>query len=669
LPAAVRTALGAFRADDALAFLGQLISAKASSGFSSQYLKQIDAWKDELTLLEAVAKALRAGLPVSDGWTLLLEYPVPRRDKCPDAVLLAGELIFVIEFKIGASTFDSAARWQVQDYALDLRDFHAESRGRPIIPILVATGALTAEPPVVTPDQAPAVWPVVCAAPAELASIIGTVFRATHQADSLPIDPVAWDESRYRPSPSIIDAACRLFGGHGVREISHAYADNLSKTSDALIAAIGESQATQQRTICFVTGVPGAGKTLTGLNAIHNPEAQAHEKQPGVFLSGNGPLVKIVREALVRDAVRIRKRSRKHAHREVGTFIQNVHAFIAEYTTQKQTERPHEHVVVFDEAQRAWSAEQVKKKRQTDGSEPHTMLEIMERCPEWCVLVALVGGGQEIHDGEAGLEEWGRALAARTAPWRVLVSPEALRGGLSLAGHRLFAGLAPSNCCVVEEPALHLDVSVRSFRAQRIAQWVQLVLDGEPEAAGAALAEAPEFPLVLTRDVETARRWLRERSRLERRCGLVVSSGSLRHRAYGIEVSSAFRRGYAYEEWFLAEKLDVRSSWQLEVAATEFECQGLELDWVGVCWGDDLCIDPGKARWCYRTFRGSKWQALRSEWARRYLLNKYRVLLTRAREGMVIWVPSGDPADSTRDPGPLDATAAYLTAAGVPSLE
>jgi hypothetical protein len=294
------------------------------------------------------------------------------------------------------------------------------------------------------------------------------------------------------------------------------------------------------------------------------------------------------------------------------------------------------------------------------------MLGIMERCPGWCVIVALVGGGQEIHNGEAGLEEWGQALAATSEKWQVLVSPQALEGGPSLAGHRLFGGSLPTNCCITQLPALHLDVSVRSLRAQMIAQWVNLVLGCEPEAARKAIGAAREFPLVLTRDLNTAQKWLRDRSRGERRCGLVVSSGSIRHRAYGIEVSSGFRRGYSYEEWFLGERDDVRSSHQLEVAATEFECQGLELDWVGVCWGNDLCIDPSSGQWRYQKFRGNKWQGVRSEGARRFLLNKYRVLLTRAREGMVIWVPRGEPSDITRDPAPLDATAGYLTAAGVP---
>jgi hypothetical protein len=634
-------------------------------------MKQIDAWEEELRLLEALAQALAVRLPTSRDWTLLLEYPLPRRNKYPDAVLLAEDLIFVIEFKFGASAFDSAAIWQVEDYALDLRDFHLESRGRSIIPVLVATAAPAAQPPAPPPipSPLPSIWPVRSSTPLELPLFLTTAFLAAHRPDSVPIDPVSWDNSSYRPSLSIIEAARELFGGHTVREISHAYADNLSTTTDALIAAIQDAQAGHLRTICFVTGVPGAGKTLTGLNAIHDPDAHAQEQRPGVFLSGNGPLVRIVREALVRDAVGFRKWSRRDANRKVSTFIQNVHTFMDEYASPKQTNAPHENVVVFDEAQRAWSAEQVEKKRGTPQSEPRTMLEIMQRCPDWCVIVALVGGGQEIHNGEAGLEEWGHALAATSGNWQVLVPPEALQGGASLANHRLFEGVRPSNCQIVEVAALHLDVSVRSLRAQMIAQWVNLVLRREPEAARTVIRGGREFPLVLTRNLNMARRWLRDRSRGERRCGLVVSSGSIRHRAYGIEVSSAFRRGYAYEEWFLARRDDVRSSHQLEVAATEFECQGLELDWVGVCWGDDFCQDPCSGQWRYQQFRGNRWQGVRNEEAQRYLVNKYRVLLTRAREGMVIWVPPGEPSDPTREAAPLDATAAYLTDAGVSSLD
>jgi hypothetical protein len=669
LAAAARVSLGSFDVGAARATIGQLISAKASGGFSTEYLKQVNAWDEELQLLGALAKDLVDREPRSSDWALLLEYHIPRRNKYPDAIILAEDVVFIIEFKVGATAFDAAAKWQVEDYALDLRDFHLQSRGRSLFPILVATNAQAHLTPqsVQRPAQPPSVWPVICATPPELSSLLLAAFRAAHQAGADRIDPDAWDRSMYRPTLSIIEAAKELFARHSVREISHAYADNLLTTTDALVDAICTAQEKGLRTICFVTGVPGAGKTLTGLNAIHHPSVQ--DQRAGVFLSGNGPLVRIVRDALVRDAVAAHTSSKREAARKVGTFIQNVHSFMDEYMSRSPGEAPDEKVVVFDEAQRAWNANQAKKKGRLACSEPRAMLEVMERCLNWCVIVALVGGGQEIHNGEAGLEEWGHALSGTSKQWHVLAPREALEGGPSLAGHRLFCGSQPSTCLLREAPSLHLDVSVRSPRAQRITHWVNLVLEGRPDPAREVIRGAGEFPLVLTRDLALARRWLRDRSRFERRCGLVTSSGSIRHRAYGLEVSSGFRRAYPFEEWFLAEPDDVRSSYQLEVAATEFECQGLELDWVGLCWGGDLCVDDSRRSWHYRQLKGTTWQAIRNEGKRRYLLNKYRVLLTRAREGMVIWVPPGDPDDPTLPPGFFDATAAFLHAAGVPSLD
>jgi hypothetical protein len=649
--------------------LGQLVSAKATEGFATEYLKQVEVWDKELVLLEGLCRALAAEAPSSRGWALLLEYPIPRRKKYPDAIILAEELIFVLEFKFGMTAFDAVSKWQVEDYALDLRDFHLQSRNRSIIPILIATDVPSEKVPgFVLKSEGASVWPVNCLTPRELAGFLASAYWLAHVPDRVPIDPPAWDNSPYRPSLSIIEAAKELFAGHSVREINHAYAGNLSRTTTALIEAIHTARSTGKRIICFVTGVPGAGKTLTGLSAIHSPELQTEKTALGVFLSGNGPLVAIVREALIRDAVAQQGRTKRESERKVHTFIQNVHDFIGEYGFSQTSSPPPEHVVVFDEAQRAWSAAQVKKKRDTNQSEPQMMLGIMERCPAWCVIIALVGGGQEIHTGEAGLEEWGRSLSQTNKEWQVLASREALFGGPSLATHRLFDEAVPQRCCVHETPSLHLDVSVRSLRAQRIAEWVNCVLRGDAKTARQLLSDCGGFPIVLTRDLEQARQWLRDRSRLERRCGLVVSSGSIRHRAYGIEVSSGFRHGYAFEEWFLGGADDIRSSYQLEVAATEFECQGLELDWVAVCWGDDLCYNPPVSSWRYRQFRGNRWHAVHKDESQRYLLNKYRVLLTRARQGMVLWVPPGDRLDRTRDPNPLDATAAFLQAAGIPPL-
>ena len=490
-------------------------------------------------------------------------------------------------------------------------------------------------------------------------------FARTHDSTRDALDPQQWESSPYRPSPSIIEAAEELFAGHAVREIAHAHSDNLTLTARALTDAIHRARDRGRRTICFVTGVPGAGKTLAGLNSVHDPSVRSLTGTSSVFLSGNGPLVRIVRAALARQPrAGLTKQERA---RRASAFIQNVHTFIEQYGIDRPNETPCERVVVFDEAQRAWNAEKMRKKY--PASEPRMLLEIMERCADWCAVTALVGGGQEIHEGEAGLAEWGRALAASPKAWNVVVSPEILAGGASLAGSRLFESAVPEDLNVHRESLLHLAVSQRSYRAQAITEWVNHLLDGEADSARDVASGCREFPIALTRSLATARSWLRERTRGEHRPGLVTSSGNARARAYGIEVSSEFRHGYPFEFWFLAPPSDVRSSFQLEVAATEFECQGLEVDWTCVCWGDDLCRQAGTEEWVYRRFRGNRWIRVRRDINRRYLLNKYRVLLTRAREGTVLWVPPGADDDPTRDRSLMDATAEYLHRAGAHSLD
>ncbi len=299
------------------------------------------------------------------------------------------------------------------------------------------------------------------------------------------------------------------------------------------------------------------------------------------------------------------------------------------------------------------------------------LLDIMERFSDWAVVIALVGGGQEIYLGEAGLEEWGRSLAEREVKWRVVASGEVLEGGDSVSGHKLFENGIPNNVTFQNNALAHLDVVVRSHRAQRWAEWVNQLLTLDVEAAKQNIPENEEFPCFVTRDLETARRWLRLHQSLnpEQRSGLIASSSDARFRAHGIEMSTGFHRSFPFERWFLDPSSDTRSSYLLEVAASEFECQGLELDWVGMCWGGDLVPNLDLSSWEYRKFKGSKWQNVRQETEQAYTLNRYRVLLTRARNGLVIWVPEGDRDDPTRDPERFDRVFTALKQAGVPTLE
>ena len=401
---------------------------------------------------------------------------------------------------------------------------------------------------------------------------------------------------------------------------------------------------------------------------MHTPELLEDRRSLGAFLSGNSPLVNIVSEALARDQHNTQGVALYKARHEVSAFIQNVHVFMNLYGKEQTDRAPSDNVVVFDEAQRAWNADKARRKWDRATSEPEMMLQIMNRHDDWAVIIALVGGGQEIHDGEAGLAEWGRAIVNGYSHWEVRVSPQVVSGGVSVAGSKLFEEGIPPGVPVIEDKALHLAVSVRACKAVNVAKWVNTMLQGNSTAAQEIMGSIGEFPILLTRELPTLKAWLQSTTRGVRRCGLVASSGALRLRAHGLEVSSGFQRSYSVENWFLGPRTDVRSSYQMEVAVREFECQGLELDRVGICWGCDFTRDIANGTWNHRQFKGSTWQQVKKTNAQDYLLNKYRVLLTRAREAMTIWVPKGDPNDPTRDPKILDDTAAYLRACGVREL-
>jgi hypothetical protein len=628
--------------------------------------EQIGAWQLQLQYLKRSCAEFPALLPKVVAPSILIEYPIPRRERRIDTILLLNDLIFVLEFKVGAREFSSQDRRQVEDYALDLRDFHAESRHRTIIPVLVASDA-----PFILPAEADAlsdvVKPIHATNASRLAAVVASAYRHYHDPDASRIQLGAWENAPYKPVPTIIEAAEMLYAGNNVRDIALAHADvhNLTETSDRLADIIKRAQKKSKKVICFVTGVPGAGKTLVGLNIVHNRTLWQEGRPAATLLSGNGPLVRIVREALTRDHARRTGESRQAARRVVSTFIENVHNFIKVHYGRQSKDPSYNRVVVFDEAQRAWDRAQEFRKFKRDTSEPEIMLSIMDRHPDWAVIIALVGGGQEIFTGEAGLAAWGTAISERFPNWEIVASPEAIRGGPSVAGSSLFEGGGSDSVVVTQEPLMHLPVSVRSFRAEAITDWVNAVLAGEPDKAKAAYERLKDLPVLVTRSLEETRKRLLKGLAGFRRCGLVASSGAIRHRAYGLEVSSGFTSGYAWEEWFLAPPEDVRSSSRLEVPATEFQCQGLELDRVGICWAGDFTWDRHAEGWEYRHFTGNKWHQVRQATNRRYLLNKYRVMLTRARDVVVIWVPRGIKDDPTLDPERLDATAEYLRRCGV----
>lgn len=640
------------------------MEGNANFGFSHVEREQTEAWKSEIAVLQSQLLQLCQELESAGSWGLLLEFPIPRRQQRIDVVLLAENLIFVLEFKSGSGGMNPTAARQAEDYALDLLYFHAPSHDRVIIPILVAPGVKEKLPV----DRTSNVRSGGQVTPDRLGRFLQAVFRSESVPGKKLIDLREWNEGLYEPVPSVIEAATALYAGMSVREITRSHADshNLTKTTQFVLHAVAEAQRRKEKVICFITGIPGAGKTLAGLNLVHAPAIHGEGRSESVFMSGNGPLVEILREALALDSSSRKGITKKEARKNFKTLIQNIHHFVQDNLERPDSQLPHEHAIVFDEAQRAWNADKNKKRYKERPpiwhiSEPEMVLKIMDRHADWSVVIALVGGGQEIHEGEAGLAEWGQALQSYPR-WRVLASPEAIAGGESVAGASLFGGTKPVNA-LTEEGSLHLETCIRSHQARDLATWVNRVLDGKPSDAARLAARFGRFPVMISRDLREMKFWLLENTRGNRRCGLTASSGAIRLRAYGIETSMAIREAYSYPHWFLKPRDDVRSSYQLEVVATEFEIQGLELDLVGLCWGGDFVWDKSMQNWRLLHFNGYQWKPEKEE-RRLRVFNKYRVLMTRAREGLMIWVPEGDENDQTRSVQSMNDTAEYLISCG-----
>ena len=609
---------------------------------------QLQAWRATIDILQAALD----GLP--GDWRVLLEYPLLRLQRRIDAVLLSDRAILVLEFKAGATAVSNADRRQVEDYALDLVDFHAASRAHPIVPILVATEARSG------PTAWPLIWhgvaPVLDASAATLPALLHDL-AARLPLPAHPLTASTWEAAPYRPVPTIVEAARMLYSRNGVDEIAAARADtgNLTRTSDAIRAGVRLAQRTESHHVVFVTGIPGAGKTLCGLNAVFGSDATG-----AAFLTGNLPLVHVLREALAHDAA-AQGGSLRMGRQRTESAIQPLNGFLKDNLDRRAP--PHEHVIVFDEAQRAWDAAFGRRKFGHADSEAGLFLDIMRRHADWAVIVALVGNGQEINTGEAGLAAWGEALAARP-DW----CAHAARCVLTTSDprQRLFAE-PPAGLTL--DPALHLTVPVRAIRSPAGAPWVDAVLAGDVREAATIAEAAGGVPFLLTRSLPAMRAALRGLARGSRRAGLVCSAGARRLVADGVWPNFPHLDADAVAHWFLAHwPDDVRASDALELPATQFACQGLELDLVGLCWGNDLVRRVGRAQWVARRFAGTDWQERRAEAAAAYCVNTYRVLLTRARYETVIWVPRGDAGDATRSPDEMDAVAAFLTECGIAEL-
>lgn len=613
-------------------------------------LQQANTWEEEIQILKQQLNGITTG-------QILFEYTIPRMGKRVDVVLLYENIVFILEFKCGDTEFRASTFDQVYDYALDLKNFQKESHNKLLVPIIVSTNAPEKEVHLCENDRI--ISPLKC----NRFNIRNAIESVCEKYKEPFFEYEKWQNSEYLPTPTIVEAAQALYRGHNVHEITRndAGAKNLTVTTEKVNEIIEYSKLNNRKSICFVTGVPGAGKTLVGLNvAIERSNAKKGEH--AVFLSGNFPLVTVLQEALARDKVEQCKAvnakiNKSDALRETSAFIQIIHKYRDSFVGNNNV--PPERIAIFDEAQRAWTKQMIanfmsQKKGINDFqySEPEFLINTLDRHKDWAVIICLVGGGQEINTGEAGLIEWFDSLKRSYPNWDVYVSPELndteYRRNRTLSS--LFDGLN-----VHTDKNLHLASAMRSFRTPDLSAFIKAVLDVDTEKAKQLFSKIKEkYPILLTRNLEEAKSWTKDHCMGTMRYGLVASSGALRLKPRGIFVKNEI----SVANWFLNDKTDVRSSYYLEDVVSEFDIQGLELDYTIVAWDGDFRFDG--TSWTYNSFVGNKWQNVNSEEKRLYLKNAYRVLLTRARQGMAIYVPEGDLSDNTRRPEYYDRTYDYL---------
>lgn len=701
--------IDSFLREDKVAIFGTLCD-----GYHGEVLTTArEAWQGEIEILQNALLPWKG----SDG-RIILEYDIPRLGKRIDAVLLLKGIVFCLEFKVGEKDVHEADVDQVLDYALDLKNFHRFSQDRLIVPILIPTKHKTQTSIIQTSVYDDRVVNPLVTGEDGIEKVISDILHKYPNEGSVNKD---WVISPYAPTPTIIEAARTLYESHSVEDITRHEADEVTtdKTIAYILDVIHRSKENREKSICFVTGVPGAGKTLVGLDVAVKQTYQGMDKpiedEGAVYLSGNGPLVAVLNEALARDnykKCKDRGESKKltDSRREVGKFIQIIHRYrdnmlakiknpvengVLEIDPEKAVKQQDtgygevEHVAIFDEAQRSWTHKRLAdylKRGGTYGnklkvpnfpmSEAAFLIWSLDQREDWATIICLVGGGQEINTGEAGIAEWIRALNDRFTHWKVYISPKLTEPEYA---EGKVNELLESNKNVTYSEDLHLGVSLRSYRAEKLSAFVHsmLAIDGNASVIYAQIKD--KYPIILTRDMEKARRWLHEKVRGTERTGVLITKESARYKPLGIHVLESNDDNAVH--WFLDDKADTRSSNYLEDAATEIQVQGLELDYTCLLWDADMRFDNGT--WKYYT-----WSRQRSEWVKleanseskkdrmQYMLNAYRVLLTRARAGMIICVPEGNAhknvsgywEDRTRLPKFYDGTYEYLKSLGLQEI-
>jgi len=641
-----------FIKEDPLLIVGKLIESSFEANKN-----QTDAWLQQIKLLQEKLKVNNL-----EGY-IAFEYNILRLGKRIDVILIIKDIVFVLEFKNGKNVFTTEDAQQTEDYALNIKNFHKESENLYVCPILIATNAQH-----INNAQSLSAYPdkqifLQKENNNTFMSKINKIVKL-YGNDSCTLNFTNWLLSPYYPTPTIIETAVQAYSTHDISEIARSEAgqndiDNCIKEVNKIIDT---AKKESKKCICFVTGVPGAGKTLVGLDIVS--KSLNEKKDHCIYLSGNKSLVVVLREALLKSA-KEKNSLKKNTKTSINALIQESYAFKQEYSTTNLA--PFEHIIIFDEAQRVWNEQKMKEKHKNNPnmhiSEPKLFYDIMNRHKDWAVIVCLVGLGQDIYDGEVGINEWFQCGIDNFKNWNLFYSDDIFNQS---EDKTILKSLISNTQLYHNIEQLHLNTSIRSFRAENQSLFVDSLLTNNVQSAKKIYDKIQKkYPIYITRCYEDAKNWIKDRKRGSQRCGVLASSGAQRLRPEGIYVSKEID----VKNWFLAKNDDVRSSNKLEVVASEFKIQGLEIDWAVVCWDQDLRINDEK-KWDYYFFRGSKWQKHKKTEKKRYLINSYRVLLTRARQGMVIFVPLGvsESDDKTRLNKEYDKIYDYLLSCGINEL-
>lgn len=642
----------AFINDNSSSIIGQLVRHSFEVN-----KEQSDAWENQICELQHRLDA--CGMEGD----IIFEYDIVRLGKRIDVILLIRHMVFSLEFKNGKSVFTAQDAQQAEDYAIDIKNFHKESEDLYVCPILIATAA-----PAYQKEQSLDCYPdkQIHLQRENIETLIPKVAKLTGlYGDDEEIDFDTWFNSAYHPTPTIIAAAVEAYTTHDISEIANSEAgqDDIDLCEGKINEIVEYAQTNGKKCVCFVTGVPGAGKTLVGLDTVAK-NLKKGKNSLSVYLSGNGPLVDVLREALKR-SVKAKNELNRETTAAINALIQSSYAFKKDNASHHHPTA--ENIMIFDEAQRVWNEEKMKRKHDDPVmavSEPYLLYSIMDRHQDWAVMICLVGLGQDIYDGEVGINEWFKCGIKDYTEWELFYSPD------------IFGQVEDKNidrnmieqcerCHKVRE--LHLKTSIRSFRADKQCQFVDNLLDNNPIITQRIYEQISEkYPVYITRDYDKAKRWVKAQVRGSQRCGVLACSSAQRLKPEGIYVQTEID----VKNWFLAPSDDLRSSNMLEIVASEFKVQGLEIDWALVCWDADLRRNKAGDDWDYYSFRGTKWNKRNKEEQKRYLVNSYRVLLTRARQGMVIFVPNGvDPEiDPTRNSEYYNSIYNYLLECGIKEL-